>query len=374
MTERAPTPPSERIELIDVLRGFALFGVLLVNMQYFATPHYTVFLQSAVAGASDWWSFWFVRLFAESKFYPLFSFLFGYGMAMQMRNARLRDQPFAGLYAWRLFLLLLIGGYHGLLWSGDILATYAMLGLILLPFRERSDSALVTFAVVCLFAASIALSLLRLGALPDAWLEPTRAAFERLSSGDRQAIRQALRAMSMISFGLCAGRRQLLTHRLGGARRIGRLIAWGWIVGLPGNLAYLVLREQAGSDELSWTWITAITVLAWSGPLLAAGYAATLMRAFDAPRWRRRLVILAPVGRTALTNYVLQTIVCKALMSSHALGHFGPVRPPLGLFLTVLVFALQVAASHWWLQRFRFGPLEWLWRSLTYARRQPLRA
>jgi uncharacterized protein len=372
VTERAPTSPSQRIELIDALRGFALFGVLLVNMQYFSNPPYATFLQSTSAGRPDWLAFWFVRLFAESKFYPLFSFLFGYGMAMQMRSARLREQPFAGLYAWRLFLLLLIGGYHSLLWSGDILATYAILGLILLPFRERSDAVLIGFAVVCLFAMSAALSLAQLGLLPTA-LGSAGARFEEIDSGDRQAIRQALRAMSMLCFGLCAGRRELLTRAPLDTPRLRRLIAWGWIVGLPGNFAYLVLREGSGDSELSWRWISAITMLAWSGPLLALGYAATFLKLFGVARWRRRLAFLAPVGRAALTNYVLQTIACQALMSGWGLGYFGPVRPPLGVSLCLLVFAAQIASSHWWLRRFRFGPLEWLWRSLTYARRQPLR-
>jgi uncharacterized protein len=374
VTERAPTPPSQRIELIDILRGFALFGVLLVNMQYFASPPYTVFLESSAAELPDWLGLWFVRLFAESKFYPLFSFLFGYGMAMQMRNAQLREQPFAGLYAWRLFLLLLIGGYHSLLWSGDILATYALLGLVLLPFRERSDAALITFAVACLFGASAALALIQLGVLPAALSEQARGVFERIESGDRQAIRQALRAMSMFCFGLCAGRRQLLTGGWASSRRVQRLMLWGWIVGFPGNLAYLVMRENAVEAELTWAWIGAITLLAWSGPLLAAGYAATLVKLFDIPRWRRRLAALAPVGRTALTNYVLQTLVCKALMSGHVLGHFAPIRPPLGVLLSVVIFAAQIGVSRYWLRRYRFGPLEWLWRSLTYARRQPFRA
>lgn len=375
VTERAPTAPRERIEIIDVLRGFALFGVLVMNMQYFVHPSYETLLHSDGSGAADWLGYWCVRLLAESKFYPLFSFLFGYGMAMQIQSAAARGAPFAALYVWRLLILLLIGAYHSLyLWSGDILATYALLGFVLLGFRNASDRVLLAAGFGFLFAAPAILGscllAVQAGAIPTEWANAIGRGFEGADWGDRHAARQALRVMAMFFFGLWGGRRSLLTK----VAQPKTAVVYALGLGLAGNVAYVFLREHADGRTLTWTWVAAIGTLAWAGPLLAAGYAGGVLELARHPKWRGRLRPLAPVGRTALTNYLLQTLICQPLMGPALLGRFGPVHPPLGILATLAVFGLQVIASNWWLRRFRFGPVEWLWRSLTYGRVQPLRA
>jgi uncharacterized protein len=372
-TAPAPTPPQERIELLDVLRGFALFGVLLMNMQYFVSPSYQSILHSDAATGLDWLCFWFVRMFAESKFYPLFSFLFGYGMAIQIQNAESRGTRFVPLYIWRLTILLLIGAIHSLyFWSGDILATYALLGFVLLLFRNRSDATLLFASLVCLFAVSGAQSAIVSGWLPADWARVLRGAFDEFGEGDQRAVRQAIRVMSMFLIGLLAGRRRILTEGIQDASRVTRVCVWGWTAGLAGNLIYVWLSHRADPNVLSWSRIAAVSMLAWSGPLLAAAYVATLVRLSAVARWRSLLSPLAFVGKMALTNYLLQTVICQALLGGSMLGRFGPVHPPMGLLLTVVVFAFQIAASQWWLSRYRFGPMEWLWRTLTYGRMQPM--
>lgn len=357
-----------------MLRGFALFGVLLMNMQYFVSPSYESILQSDAATTGDWLGFWFVRMFAESKFYPMFSFLFGYGMAIQIQNAQERQTAFLPPYVWRLTILLLIGAYHSLyLWSGDILATYALLGYVLLLFHKRSDATLLSASLVCLFAVSGVLSLVQSGWLPADWTQALRGAFAEVGEGERRPYRQAIRVMSMLLIGLLAGRRRVLTDGIKNSARVVQVCVWGWTAGLAGNLVYVWLYHRVDPNVLSWSWIAALTMLAWSGPVLAAAYAATLIWLTRAPRWRAILSPLSFVGKAALTNYLLQTVICQALLSGPMLGRFGPVHPPMGLMLTVVVFAFQIATSRWWLRRYRFGPMEWLWRSMTYGRLQPMR-
>jgi len=371
----APTPPQERIELLDVLRGFALFGVLLMNMQYFVSPSYLSILQSDTATEMDWLSFWFVRMFAESKFYPLFSFLFGYGMAIQIQNAQARGTRFLPLYIWRLTILLLIGAFHSLyFWSGDILATYALLGFVLLMFHKQSDSTLLVASLVCMFAVSGVLTAIQSGWLPADWTRALRSAFDGVAEGDQMAFRQAIRVMSMFLIGLLAGRRRVLTDGIQDSSRVTRVCLWGWTTGLLGNLVYVWLSDRTDPSVLSWSRIAALSTLAWSGPVLAAAYVATLVWLSKFPRWRSFLFPLSFVGKMALTNYLLQTVICQALLSGSMLGRFGPVHPPMGLLLTVVVFAFQIVLSRWWLARYRFGPMEWLWRTLTYGRLQPMRS
>jgi len=356
-----------------VLRGFALFGVLLMNMQYFVTPSYPAILHSSAATSADWVGFWFVRMFAESKFYPLFSFLFGYGMAIQIHNAQARGTRFLPLYLWRLTILLLIGAYHSYWWSGDILATYALLGFVLLLFRRCNDMTLWSVALLCLFATSGVLALVQAGWLPADWTESLRRSFEQMGEDDRRAYRQALRVLSMFLIGLLAGRRHWLTDGIDNHTRVDRIAATCWIAGLAGNACFVWMRHGLDSQVLSWAWIRAVSTLAWSGPVLAAAYVASLVQLMRLERWRTMLSPLSSVGRAALSNYLLQTAICQTLLSAPLLGRFGPVHPPMGLLLTVAIFAFQVATSRWWLRRYRFGPMEWLWRSLTYGQLQPMR-
>lgn len=373
----AATPPGERIEILDVIRGFALVGVLLVNMQYFVEPSYAQVLRDEGWGLPDRLGLGFVDLLALSKFYPIFSFLFGYGAALQMGSAVARGTGFAGLYAWRMTLLLLIGAHHAIyVWNGDILATYALLGYALLLFRKASDRTLLATSAGLVLAATAVLAGLRL-ALDAGLLAPDAAAeierrFAASAEPWRRVGRQTLLVMGMFLLGFWAGRRGLFSDAPPAhPGRLRRLVALALGIGLAGNLAYVALEMRVDPAALTWSWVAAVTLLAVCGPLLGAGYVGGLVLLFPRPGWRRRLSPLAAVGRTALTNYLLQSLVCLALVGQH--GPLSPLHPPAGVALTFAIFAVQVALSRWWLRRYRFGPVEWLWRSATYARWQPLR-
>ena len=156
----APAAPAERIESIDILRGLALFGVLLENMQHFVSPTYAAFVASPEADLLDRAGLWMIRFTCDNKVYLLFSFLFGYGIAMQFARAAATGARFIGIHLWRMAILLLIGLAHMLVWTGDILSTFAVLGALLLLLRPASDRVLGATCVGFLAAPSLALALL----------------------------------------------------------------------------------------------------------------------------------------------------------------------------------------------------------------------
>jgi len=147
---------------------------------------------------------------------------------------------------------------------------------------------------------------------------------------------------------------------------------WGLIIGVAGNAAFAV----GGSFDPSPTSVmqnVGRLCLVVAAPALTLFYASTIILLTQREIWRRRLAPLAAVGRTALSNYLLQSLICTTIFYSYGLALFGKVGPSLGLLLTITIFLIQVPLSVWWLRRFQFGPIEWLWRSLTYWQRQPMR-
>jgi len=359
----APTPPAERDASIDVLRGAALFGVLLENLQHFTSPTYLELAASGAATPFDRIGIGALRLFCDNKVYLLFAFLFGYGIALQMLRASREGGAFVSVHLWRMAILLLIGLANVLMWTGDILTTYAVLGCLLLALRQRSDVALLRIAaglflapglaVACTAAASHALP----GIRPDA---------EALVAGLVYPVRQGCFSFAAFALGLAAGRRRLLSNEAF-TKRVARGLPLSLGVGLTGNLAFAAI-EAHGPSALSWEALTREATLAVAAPALAFAYAVVVLRWSRAHAGAGLRGPLAAVGRTTLSNYLLQSAIGTGIIA-----RLGPVHPPGGFVLTLLVFGLQLAASARWLARFRFGPVEWLWRSLAYGRLEPMR-
>jgi uncharacterized protein len=359
----APTPPAERDAAIDALRGVALFGVLVENLQHFASPSYAELVASGAAGPADRLGLGAIRLFCDNKVYLLFGFLFGYGIALQwLREAR-DERGFARLELWRMACLFWIGLGNLQLWSGDILTTYAVLGCALLPLRRRSDALLAGLAACLLAAPTLALAGIAAGA---GALGGPRGEVEARVAAHLYPARQSCFSFAMLALGLAAGRRRLLSDAAWLARA-RRAVPLALGTGLAGNLAFAVL-EAAAPRPLSGATLAREATLAVAAPALAFAYAVLALG------WARRgrrpgaLGLLAAVGRTSLSNYVAQSAV-----GSGVVARLGPIHPPAGFLLTLAVFSAELWASSLWLRRFRFGPLEWIWRSLAYGRREPLR-
>lgn len=407
----APVALSDRIQTIDILRGFALFGILLVNMHLFSHPVQELLIGYDDAGPLlERAAALGIQVFAESKFYPIFSFLFGLGFALQFQRAEDRGTPFLPLYLRRLFILLLIGLAHAVfVWVGDILVLYAVLGTILLLFfRKRSPRTLLAWAGVFLAIAVLlpaGLSgLAMLAKLTPAGAAEVSASFAASDAGLRAeaaqaavvyaagsfdeitaqrlsdlrlmysvAIFLAFNAFAMFLLGLYAGRRGLFHDVSTHTPLIKKVFWWGCALGLSGTFAHAMVSHGPEFALPTWLDILADTARTLGAPVLALGYIAGLTLLLQHAAWRARLEPLAAVGRMALTNYLMQSLIATTLFYGYGFGLFGQVGPGLGLLITVAIYALQIPLSVWWLRHFQYGPVEWLWRKLTYLRLQPFR-
>jgi len=406
MAATATPPPSpfgpittgERIQALDILRGFALFGILVVNMDLFRYTVYSFFLPelSPWQGPVDNAVKWLIKLFAEGKFNSLFSFLFAIGLTIQISRASSRGGSFLGMYARRLGVLLAIGLLHGFgIWLGDVLVFYAVLGFVLLLFRRRSDRAL--FAAIAFFLLLPAgLEALRL-AVP----EPAGAAldFQAIHKAALQAYSQGtwwevagIRAQELSFFylspfaltfscdlmvtlliGLYVGRRGVFQDIPAHLPWVRRVMWTGLCLGLLFNTGATIANEFARPAQASWANVISTACHSLGRPTLFAFYASGLLLLTQREGWSRRLAPLGVVGRMPLTNYLMQSVVCTLIFNGYGFGFFGKVGPAAALALCFLIYLAQIPISQWWMSEFRFGPMEWLWRSLSYGRVQPMR-
>ncbi|NTX33398.1 DUF418 domain-containing protein [Myxococcus sp. CA033] len=415
LADARPVDTSERVTLLDALRGFALCGVFVSNSVSWFSGRVMMPREQAQALAApllETVATGLYQFFVNQKFVTLFSFLFGLGFSIQLARAEARGSSIVRLYARRLLVLLAIGLTHQYaIWCGDILHTYAMVGFALLLFRNRSNTTVLIWAVALM--AVVPLLIPALERFVPIWLHGAEAAGEAakaaraLETASRTRLLEALSSdsfwtalvgtarfnnesylrinrlvwMSLILgrflFGLLAGRLLLLQDLDGNRRLHHRLLFWGLFLGVIGNGLGLVLwrlRAMGMGDFVSRDWMMVLTVVQELGCLtLAAAYVA-LFALLSRRGWVQRVFnVLMPVGRMALSNYLLQSVVSVWVYNGWGLGLIGKLPPSRSILLALGIFAVQIVLSHLWLARFRFGPAEWLWRSLTYGRAQPMR-
>jgi uncharacterized protein len=351
---------------------------------------------------------WFIAFFAEGKFYSIFSFLFGLGMAIQYGRATQRNAPFGPFWLRRMLILLGFGLVHAyLIWTGDILIFYAVLGSVLLLWRKARPRTLLiwtlVFLLVPLLINAALLGLVRLGTMAIGE-EAMAQAFEQQMAGFRAAAEQAnavyangnflqvtaqrardmllmfaifpfvaFNVLAMMLLGLYAGKRRIFEDIPGHQSLIRRAWLWGLVIGVAGNGLYVVFGAGASRTVPSAATLLATTGQTFGAPAMALFYMATLTIVAQQAAWRRRLAPMAAVGRMALTNYLLQSVICTTLFFGYGFGLYGRIGIAAGIAVTLVIYLAQMALSSWWLRRFRFGPLEWLWRTLTYGKRQPMR-
>ena len=396
-----PVTLAERIQFIDVLRGMALFGILAANMRgFFAPMDAYEHIGALYPGRADVLAQFFIDAFIQGKFISIFSFLFGMGFAIQMSRAEARGVKFMSFYPRRLLALALFGVIHGaLIWSGDVLLTYACSGAILLLFRNREQKTLLWWAGG-LFALPIVASTVFFGLYFSrwhrAWMNPKpvdmaklHAAVQIYAHGTwRQIMAQNWlewkRELPTTGFAVYATALFLLgmwVWRAGIVQRLGeyapvlrRVCAWCLPVGMAISVFVAVEKAVVPAGTVSAARWLAGTFWLPGSHILAAGYAAGLALLFLREDWRKRLLPFAAVGRTALTNYLMQSVVCTLFFYSWGTGLHGRIGPAWGLVPTVILYGAQVVVSNWWLGRYRFGPMEWLWRGMTYGKFPDMRA
>jgi uncharacterized protein len=379
----SPSGSSERTPSLDALRGLALLGVLVVNLvTAFRVPLWEMFLPSSMGTSeADHVVARIITIGLEFKAFILFSFLFGVGLTVQSERTRARHASFAPIAARRLAMLLAMGLAHMfLVWNGDILTLYAVVGTIgaLVLGLRLSARALVPIA--------IALFVVQFLPLPFPTPFPSYDAMRSHIEGARMIYR----------FGTFSA---ILAFRIHEVRPISSLLLWS----MPRTLGLFLLGSAAWRAGIfrgerrrlvrviaaigiviggAATWIAATRtdlrswgeVIGGSGAIfLALGYGAAFITAFERPRIARVLSALAPLGRMALTSYLTQSIVLGFLFYGYGFGLFGRLGEARAAAIGLVIYVAQAVLAAMWLRRFRFGPVEWLWRSVTYAARQPLR-
>jgi len=386
---------NERQQMVDALRGFALLGILVVNIASFASTYYGVGIPDPMGVSLADRCASFVRAFVfENKFYLLFSFLFGYSFTLQMRAAEREGNAFAPRMARRLVGLWVIGVVHAaLLYYGDILTTYAVLGAVLLVLRRRGDVFMACAAIALVLLTSLLWAAVGQMYTHADMLMATQAAYAEADAALAayratpamvvvQHLRdisqtwwitglvQAPEALAMFFAGFIAGRRGLLAHVEVHRTLLRRVLLWGLAIGLPGALAYALptLRLNDAVRDIQGLAITLLTA-----PFLSAAYAAGMLLVFQSARGRVLVQLLAPAGRMALSNYLLQSLACAWIFLAYGLRWIGTIGPLATFAVAFAIFAGNVVLSRWWMRRFAYGPAEWLLRAFTKLQRPPLR-
>jgi len=398
--EPAPLPVRERIQALDVLRGVAVAGILLANvMVFFGLTFMPADRMAALPTvAADRVASFLERVFVDGKFYSTFSLLFGIGFGVQLSRGGDAALP---RFKRRLRILLGIGAIHAfLIWAGDILMLYALLGFTLPWFARKSNRGLLRWTVI-LLAVPSALYILALAvwmvvgsgatqtsagaAMPAKML----AYFEAIGTGgirdafvgnlvflggrwaDLVATVRPPKVLGMFVLGLWTVRTGLALSPAGGRAILVRWTRLGWGIGLPANVIAAWAIEQWQYLPPSVGGLLGVAMQAIGVPVLALGYAASV--ALAVVDGRRLITVFAPVGRMALSNYLMHSVICVTLSYGFGFGLWWHVGASRALLIAAAIVLLQIPLSAWWLSRFSFGPVEWIWRRLTYGRPIELR-
>lgn len=391
----SPTPTRERTEWLDALRGFALLGILLFNID--ALSGYAFLAPQARAqlawNAIDPQLDFLLLALVQGKFYSLFSFLFGLGFALQLRRAQSLGASVQPMFKRRMAWLLVFGLVHAVfIWWGDILSVYALFGFLLLWFRGVSQRTLLAAAIFFL-ALPVLIYLVFLAVhMPDPFAPDPAAPpggglmaklMAALSSGGytdvvqsnaimysgglvRRAMRFALlRVFGMFLLGAWVGRLGLTEARDALRPMLRRWLLWGLILGLPLNIAYTAL---GGGDALlpaTATGLLAVVVSTLGIPLLSLGYAAAFALYWRGSRGTDSLLVSS--GRMALSNYLGYSVLCVVLFYGLGFGWFGRVSYGVNMLIALAVFVSFAWLSRAWLRRYPQGLMETLWRRLSYG-------
>ena len=402
----APINPVKRIATLDILRGIALLGILISNMMHFSQPLEEGLLRHGMwLGAADQLADWICVFLVEGKFYPLFSFLFGMGFSLQIEHANAIGSDFTKTFRRRLFALMGFGIAHGIfLWDGDVLFSYAVSGFLLLLFRNRNPKTIAIWAVIAivlpaLLVLGVGLLIMLLANIPEfshemrelfaEGTEKDGAMTRAYISGDYAdaiAYRIGEWPSTMIDslpffqgyfglflIGFLAGRKRIL-HEVTTHKTLLKKIFWrGLSVGLIGNFFGTLAIMSGAADRNIGLLFIGFGCHTIFGPLLTAAYAAGIVLFVQGKECSTILRPIAAAGRMALTHYLLQSLIATTIFYGYGFGMAGDVGRLGTIALALMIFIAQVFISTYWLKHFRYGPAEWLWRSITYAKRQPMR-
>lgn len=411
-----PVQTTERVVLLDIIRGFALGGVFFSNVFVWFNGRFLMpptFWQSYKDEGASAVMLWVFRNLVFGRFITIFSFLFGLGIAVQFLRAESRDDSPTWRYSRRAAVMTLFGALHlALVWYGDILHVYALFGFAILLFRRASTKTLIITGTLLTFLAPAVSAWLE-NFLPHLWstaeiIKQQQTAHQTQMVTINAQLLSLLKSTSygdivqgnvltywhhfarlhVIGFylgllgnfllGFAAGRVALFANVDKYRRLFRHLFGWSLLATILGGIGMTILRSTGPGKQYLVTNETIVPVLM---PIVreiqtlggAIFYVAAFSLLFQRSFGRRILSIYAPLGRMAVTNYLSQSIIALFLFTGIGLGKMGSMSP---LWTTVIpagIFATQMALSWLWLKRFSYGPVEWLWRSMTYGKRLPIK-
>ncbi|RYG40274.1 MAG: DUF418 domain-containing protein [Chitinophagaceae bacterium] len=413
MQRLTPVSSREREVFMDVLRGFAILGIFIANLNGFSWYSEGTGISSPyLLPEWDHKVLFLEHMFIEGKFYSIFSLLFGWGIALQFKRAAEKGIDGLPTVRRRLAFMLLLGALHLMIWPGDIVFFYALLGFVLLPLRKLSNKAM----LIC--GAILILSPILLYAAKSHWLwmnAPAGIMYDTAAKMDAKILHttlngeqdiaaflskaswwEALKAnisgffyrygylffvsripkvLGMFLIGYALGRSDFYKNIRYHKKTVYIVITAGLIVGLPANyfLARYMTYFMGDYWQLKTNGLYQTIAYAFGVVPLALVYVASLMLAFQAAIGKKILSVFAPVGKMAFSNYIFQTLVGSFVFLGAGLGYIGKVGPVCYTVFGIAVFIVQIIGSHIWLNAFNYGPIEWLWRSATYKKWQPMR-
>lgn len=422
-----PVPGAERIVSLDVLRGVAILGILVMNIYAFAMP-FIAYSKPLVMGgveAHNIGTWIFSHILFDQKFLSIFAMLFGAGMILMTDRAEARGAHYARIYYRRLFWLLVLGALHGyLIWFGDILFNYAAIGMLVFLFRKRSPRTLIIIGCLLLPIAlfmSHGMSIYTEQAVADvaeatalreaggelneeqqklladweqnrAFMAPTDEDLQKDLDAyrggyidivkHRAPIVMAMqifvtlffgisRIAALMMFGIALMKLGVLSGDKSPAFYRNLMLA-GYLIGLPLTIfsAFDLYAHQF--DNLYVMRIGGIANYVGS-ILVAFGHVGLIILIVKAGTLQSLMTRFAAVGRMALTNYLMHSVILTTIFYGYGLGLYGAIPRFWQMGFVLAVIGLQLVLSPWWLRRYHFGPVDWLWRSLTYWKRQPFR-
>lgn len=400
-----PAGDAERIVALDALRGLGVLGILVMNIESFGRVN-AEYMNPTAAGplaGSDFWIWLASTLFADEKFMGIFSMLFGAGIVLLTSRMEARGQKPTPIFVRRSLWLALFGLMHAfLLWSGDILFTYGICGMVVYPFRRLAPRRLLVLGVIVMATGS-GLSIIagwsmqfwpakeaamleqsawrptpeqaaaEIKAYRSGWLAQMPRRFQDSMAEEVSGLafyffwRAAglmLVGMSLYKWGVLTASRSALFYQ--------RWIVVGALLGLP-VIGYGAWRDIQSNWDMRESFFFDAQFNYWGSPLVSMAWISLVMLCCRAPAWSPAIRRLAAVGRMAFSNYILETLICTTIFYGHGLGMFARLdRLELGAIM-LAVWVVVILVSQVWMRNFYFGPLEWLWRSLTYMERERFR-
>ena len=422
-----PISGNERIVSIDVLRGIAVLGILVMNIYAFAMPFVAYSNPLAMGGleAHNLGTWFFTHILFDQKFLSIFAMLFGVGLVVMSTRADSRGTTFGRIYYRRQFSLMLIGAVHGyLIWVGDILFLYAAIGMLVYLFRNRKPRTLIIVAILLLpvgLLLGYGNAKMTEGVIVEiAEIEEQQASGNELSDEQSKKLEDWEKSRHFMAptdedmlkdvdvhrggyMGIVEHRAPIVLMmqvfvtlffgiwRVGALMMIGmalmklgvfsaersvsfyrKMMLAGYLIGLPLTIFSASDMYAHQFDPLYLMRVGGIANY-WGSIMVAFGHIGLVMLVVKAGALRRLMTRFAAVGRMALTNYLMHSVILTTVFYGYGFGLYGSVPRFWQMGFVLAVIGLQLLLSQWWLSRYRFGPVEWLWRSLTYWKRQPFR-